>query len=227
MKQKNSKKRVEVKRNAREDSLFHNTVYINMTLLGCLSSAVGLGSLPVNPTWSSLKNHSWTSCCLSCCISQSETLQLKAQPQDLREHWRAHYDLLGHCCLPHSWGQRVTRTVKVSQQSRRVLSCAVLLSPCTELDYWLHLPLLVATNAKCCSASSVAFYIAFVQRSVLSPICAFFCFTTLILCRQRRSRPAIPHGRSCVTETSPRNSLPLNFLLTSAEAFSRLQVSVL
>lgn len=114
-----------------------------------------------------------------------------------------------------------------------VLSCSApaqsWITDCTCRCWWMYH--FGKINVKCCSTSLVAFYVAFVQMSVLSPICLFFHFITLILRRQRRTCmpcPALPHGRSCVTETSPRNSLPLNFFfLTGVEAFSYLQVSVL
>lgn len=52
--------------------------------------------------------------------------------------------------------------------------------------------------------------------SVLCPICFIFHFITLVFCRQGRSHMPclLPRGRSCVTETSPRNSLHLNFLFS-------------
>lgn len=51
---------------------------------------------------------------------------------------------------------------------------------------------------------------------VLSPVCRSFKFITLFFCRQGRRHMLcfLPHGRFCVTETRPRNSLPLNFLFS-------------
>lgn len=215
---------------------------ITITSQKLISSAVAMDSLPVNLTLSSKKATVEQAVAWAVVLPNQRVLgwMNPKMGENVEEPTMIRCDTVVLLFLGDrgSWGHLTAKCPNKWGGTFLVPSCST--PPAQSWDYWLHCATAGRHNilVKLMQNASVP-----AQKHFMLPFCrcqcwvrsagVFFHLKTLVFCRQGRSHMPclLPQGRSCVTETSPRSSLPLNFpsffFLTGAETFSHLQVSVL